>query len=140
MTFKFLGAPYPLESTPKGYLPTISGLETMKADLLQLLLTYPGERVMLPGFGTPLRDLIFEPNDIILEDRAREMIIDSIKRWEPRIAVDAIEVTSKVNAEFLADDDNYDEQEKVLGIRILFKDPQNIQKVDELVLEVPLQK
>jgi phage baseplate assembly protein W len=140
MPFKFLGAPYPIESTPKGYLPTITGLETMKADLLQLLLTYPGERVMLPGFGTPLRDLIFEPNDVILEDRAREMIIDSIKRWEPRIAVDAIEVSSKVDADFLADEDNYDEQEKVLGIRILFKDPQNITKVDELVLEVPLQK
>jgi phage baseplate assembly protein W len=68
------------------------------------------------------------------------MIIDSIKRWEPRIAVDAIEVSSKVDADFLADEDNYDEQEKVLGIRILFKDPQNITKVDELVLEVPLQK
>lgn len=140
MSFKFLGAPYPLEATPKGYLPTIHGLETMKADLLQLLLTYPGERVMLPGFGTALRDLVFEPNDLILEDRAREMIIDSIKRWEPRITVDAIEVTSKVDADFLADDDNYSEQEKVLGIRIMFKDPQNITKVDELVLEVPLQK
>lgn len=140
MAFKFLGAPYPLESTPKGYLPTIYGLDTIKADLLQLLLTYPGERVMLPGFGTALRDLLFEPNDVILEDRAREMIIDSIRRWEPRIAVDVIEVTSKVDADFLADDDDYSEREKVLGIRILFKDPQNITKVDELVLEVPLQQ
>jgi phage baseplate assembly protein W len=140
MAFKFLGAPYPLESTPKGYVPTIYGLDTIKSDLLQLLLTYPGERVMLPGFGTPLRDLIFEPNDLILEDRAREMIIDSIKQWEPRIAVDAIEVTSKVDADFLASDDDHNEQERVLGIRIIFKDPQNITQVDELVLEVPLQK
>ena len=140
MAFKFLGACYPIESTPKGYLPTIYGLETMKADLLQLLLTYPGERIMMPSFGTPLRDLVFEPNDIILEDRAREMIVNSISRWEPRIAVDAIEVTSKVNADFLSSDDDYSEQEKVLGIRILFKDPQNINKIEELVLEVPLQK
>lgn len=140
MQFKFLGAPYPIEPTPRGYLPSIYGLETIKADLLQLLLTYPGERVMLPSFGTPLRDLIFEPNDIILEDRASQMIIDSITRWEPRIKVDAIEVTSKVDADFLSSDDDLSEQEKILGIKIIFRDPQNINKVDELVLEVPLQK
>jgi phage baseplate assembly protein W len=137
--FKFLGSPYPLLPTPKGYIPTINGLDTIKADLLQLLLTYPSERVMIPTFGTPLRDLVFEPNDIILEDKARQMIIDSITRWEPRIAVDAVEVTSKVDADFLSNDDNKDEQEKILGIRIIFRDPQTITKVDELVLEVPLQ-
>jgi phage baseplate assembly protein W len=67
------------------------------------------------------------------------MIIDSVTRWEPRIAVDAIEVTSKVDSNFLSNDDNKDEQEKILGIRIIFRDPQTINKVDELVLEVPLQ-
>jgi phage baseplate assembly protein W len=137
--FKFLGSPYPLLSTPKGYMPTINGLDTIKADLLQLLLTYPGERIMIPTFGTPLKDLVFEQNDIILEDKARQMIIDSVTRWEPRIAVDAIEVTSKVDSNFLSNDDNKDEQEKILGIRIIFRDPQTINKVDELVLEVPLQ-
>ena len=137
--FKFLGAPYPIATTPKGYLPSISGVDTIKADLLQLLLTYPGSRVMLPAFGTRLKDLIFEPNDIILRDRARDMIIDAISQWEPRIAVEAIEVSSNVENDFLSNEDDYSEREHILGIRILFKDPQNITTIQELVLEVPLQ-
>ena len=137
---KFLGAPYPIESTAKGYLPTISGLDTMKADLLILLLTSPGDRCMLPTFGTPLRDLLFEQNDEILEDQARQMIINAISTWEPRIAVDGIEVTSKVDANFLSIEDDKTEMDKILGIRILFKDPQNITEIQELILEVPLKK
>lgn len=136
--FKFMGSPYPLLSTPKGYLPTVYGLETIKADLLQLLMTYPGERVMLPSFGTRLKDLVFEQNDTILQDKARNMIIDAINQWEPRITVDAIEVSSSVSRDFLDSADDYSEIDKVLGIRILFKDPQDITTVQELVLEVPL--
>lgn len=136
----FLGAPYPIEPTAKGYLPTINGLDTIKADLLILLLTYPGDRVMLPNFGTPLRDLLFEPNDLVLEDRARQMISDAISAWEPRVFIEAIDVSSKVDADFLPDSDDLSEQDKILGIRILFKDPQNITQIEELILEVPLQK
>jgi phage baseplate assembly protein W len=137
---KFLGAPYPIEATAKGYLATTYGLDTMKADLLILLLTNPGERVMLPTFGTPLQELVFEQNDTVLEDRARQMIIDAVSRWEPRVVIDAIEVSSRVDADFLASTDDATEKDKVLGIRILFKDPQNITQVEELILEVPLQK
>lgn len=32
----------------------------IKNDLLQLLLTSPGERVMRPGFGSPIRETVFE--------------------------------------------------------------------------------
>jgi tRNA-splicing ligase RtcB len=95
---------------------------------------------MLPGFGTALRDLVYEPNDMILEERAREMIIGSIVRWEPRVAVDAIEITSNVDGDILASDDGLTERDKVLGIRIVFKDPQNLNTIQELVLEVPLQQ
>jgi phage baseplate assembly protein W len=139
MEFKFLGMPYPLTPTPKGYMPSVYGLDTIKADLLQLLLTYPGERIMLPSYGTPLRDLVFEPNDTILEDRAREMIINSINQWEPRIKVEEIEISSNVDADFLPATDDLSERNKVLGIRIIFLDPQEITKIEELVLQVPLQ-
>lgn len=136
--FKFLGLPYPLMPTAKGYLPTVYGLDTLRSDLLILLLTNPGERVMLPGFGTPLRELIHEPNDTILEDVAKTMISTSITNWEPRVTIDAIDVTSQVESNFLSPDDDQSERERVLGIKILFLDPQDIKEVQELVLEVPL--
>ena len=78
---KFLGLQYPLVKTPRGIMAQKSGVDQIKADLLQLLLTNPGERVMLPNFGTPLRRLIFEPNDPTLLQQARDMIAQSIENW-----------------------------------------------------------
>ena len=135
----FLGAPYPIVKTARGLLATQTGIEQVKADLLQLLLTNPGERVMLLGYGTPLRELIFEPNDAILASQAKEMIANSIATWEPRITVEQIEVLAEVDeASLNIDDLSQDSREHILMIRILFFDPENIGDLQELKLEVPL--
>ena len=91
--FKFLGSPYPIIKHPRGFFHTQSGLDQIKSDLLVLLLTNPGERIMTPDFGTPLRKLIFEQGDSITAESIRLVIINSIKKWEPRIATSAIDVT-----------------------------------------------
>ena len=134
----FLGVPYPVVKTPKGYLYSQSGVDQIKSDLLILLLTNPGERVMNPNFGTPLRRLLFEQNDTTTAMAAKNMIINSIKRWEPRIAVQNIEVSSIVDQSSLNKNDDKTELDHILFIRIIFVDPQNIKSVQELVLEVPL--
>lgn len=138
MTEKFLGAPYPIISTARGLLATQRGVEQIKADLLQLLLTNPGERVMLPNFGTPLREIIFEPNDTISSEQVRDMIINSIRTWEPRITIEQIDVLSQADRESLDDSDPLEDVEHIMMIRILFFDPENISEVQELKLEVPL--
>lgn len=135
---EFLGLPYPIIKTPRGLLATQRSLDQVKSDLLCLLLTNPGERVMLPDFGTPLRELIFEPNDEILNTRAKEMIINSIKLWEPRITVGQIEVSSTIDRESLDSEDRLENLENILLIRILFYDPENIKEIQELRLEKPL--
>ncbi len=136
---KFLGCPYPIIKTPNGLLASQFGVNQIKADLLQLLLTNPGERVMLPEYGTPLRRLVFEPNDPGLSNKARNMIIDSINRWEPRIAVRQIDVQAPIgDKSVLHPDDALDDLEHILLIKILFVDPENIREVNELVLELPL--
>lgn len=137
-TKRFLGCQYPLVKTPRGVMAQKSGVAQIKADLLQLLLTNPGERVMMPTFGTPLRQLVFEPNDAALEIRARQMISDSITKWEPRVVVTAIQVTSSFDEDDLDPLDTKDDLEHILGIKIQFVDPENIQQVEELVLEFPI--
>lgn len=135
---KFLGLQYPLFKTPRGIMAQKSGVDQIKADLLQLLLTNPGERVMLPHFGTPLRELFFEPNDHSLEIRAKQMISNAILAWEPRIVITNITVTANFDKEDLDEFDTGDELQAILGIKIQFVDPENIQDVEELTLERPI--
>jgi len=134
----FLGVPYPIVKNARGFLYSQDGIDQIKSDMLVLLLTNPGERVMNPTFGTPLRKLIFEPNDVALRLQAKNMIINSIKKWEPRIAVTNIEVSSKIDKNSLNKAEQKQDLEHILFIRIIFVDPQNIKEVQELLLEVPL--
>ncbi len=138
MADKFLGVPYPIVKNPLGLFRTQSGLDQIKSDLLALLLTNPGERVMLPSFGTPLRELIFEQNDEFIEQQARQMIIDSISTFEPRVVVDQIEVSTQVDQEMLNKDDPKQDLDHILTIRINILDPEDINEIEELVLQVPL--
>lgn len=134
----FLGAPYPIIKTSRGLLATQSGINQIKSDLLCLLLTNPGERVMLPEFGTPLRELLFEQNDSVLVEQARQVISNAIKKWEPRVTIDAININVgpgdlNLNSQDLKQDLDY-----ILSIQIMFFDPENIKELQELKLEIPL--
>jgi hypothetical protein len=134
----FLGVPYPTRPNPRGYWYSQSGTNQIKSDLLSLLLTNPGERVMLPEFGTPLKKLVFEPNDTTLSTQAINMIAASIKRWEPRLVVQKIEASANVDKTSLNKLDDKSELDQILFIRIIFVDPQKIKDVQELTLQVPL--
>lgn len=137
---EFLGMPYPITRHPLGLLRTQSGINQIKSDLLVLLLTEPGERVMLPSFGTPLKQFFFEPNDQTLVDSARNAIIESIRRWEPRIRVTEVQVTNSRQEIGISANpyENGDDTDHILLIRIAFTDFNNIQEVQELKLQVPL--
>jgi phage baseplate assembly protein W len=134
----FLGLPYPVTKNPLGFFRTQSGVSQIKSDLLSLLLTTPGERVFLPDFGTPLKRLIFEQNDAVLETMAKNMIADAISMWEPRIAVNQIEVYRSVPSSSLNPMDPGNDVDNILYIKITFVDPEQISEVQELKLQIPL--
>lgn len=134
----FFGTPYPIVKHPLGLLHSQSDLDLMKADLLILLLTNPGERVMLLDYGTPLRTLFFEPTDQTIINATKQMIAQAVEAWEPRIQVRNIEVTIGMDSNDLNSTDTREENDHILGIRIQFFDPANISDVEELVLELPL--
>jgi phage baseplate assembly protein W len=137
---KFKGLPYPVVEHPLGLFRMQTGINTIKSDLLMLLLTNPGERVMLPQFGTPLKNLIFEPNDEFIKDEATTMIAESIEAFEPRVVIEQIEVVNGIEdvGPLLPADDPRTEIEHILGIKIRFFDPEDINAVQELRLEIPL--
>jgi phage baseplate assembly protein W len=135
---RFLGFPYPVEKTSKGYFYSQSEIDQIKSDILILLLTNPGERVMNPEYGTPLKKLIFEPNDQTVRVQARNIIIQSLNKWEPRVAIQQVEVLTKADENSLNSLDDKNNSDHILFIRINFVDPSNIREVQELVLEMPL--
>jgi len=134
------GAPFPLKPHPRGFFRTQRGLEQVKSDLLILLLTNPGERVMLPAFGTPLNSLLFEQNDPIIAEQARNMIINSINTWEPRIVIQNLEVTigDDIPKESLNAFQDPNEAGNILLVQIEFSDFDNIKDIQNLRLEVAL--
>ena len=71
---------------------TLTDFELVKTDLLNHFSTRKGERVMLPGFGTIIYDLLMDP----LDDTTRELIIEDATRvieQEPRVKIDSIKLS-----------------------------------------------
>jgi len=88
------GFPFSVTKNPLGFLYTQLGAKNLKSDLIQLILTNPGDRVMLSQFGTPLRKFFYEPNTEANRILISNAISDAISQWEPRITVKEITVTS----------------------------------------------
>lgn len=65
----------------------IDGIDHLRQSILDILSTYPGERIMRPEYGSRLRDLIDRPvNAQWLADLYHEVAY-AIHRWEPRVRV-----------------------------------------------------
>lgn len=50
-----------------------------------LLNTPIGSRLFLPEYGSRIEELLFEPNDAVVESLARMFIQEAISTWERRI-------------------------------------------------------
>ena len=62
----------------------------IKNDILQLLLTAPGERLMLPDFGTPIRTAPFEQLDQTTMDELERAIRSALDVYEPRVTIEDV--------------------------------------------------
>lgn len=81
------GLQFPFTNTSRGYFSKLSDTEVIKSNLRQLIMTEPGERVMLPDFGCPLKSLLFMPLDNDLITEMRERILFSISNYLPTVKV-----------------------------------------------------
>jgi phage baseplate assembly protein W len=71
-----------------------SDAEHVRDELLQLLLTSPGERLFLPEFGGGVRKLVFEPASDVMRNVVKARITQALSRWlGQRLTVELIDVT-----------------------------------------------
>jgi len=70
--------------------------EHVRGEIIQLLLTAPGERPFLPGFGAGLRRLVFHQNDDATAGITKALLSRNLSRWlGQRIAVQALDVRAE---------------------------------------------
>ena len=79
-----VGVTFPFDG-PAVFNSSYTTKEQVKSNLINLMLTSPGERLMNPNFGIGIRDLIFE--NVIDQESLRNRIIDSALEYIPEVEI-----------------------------------------------------
>lgn len=115
----------PFYGGPQNILSRQEDDRLIKNDLLQLLLTVPGERVQRSDFGTPLRSFVFEQMVQADLDFLTSQIREAIGKFEPRVEIQALQLTKDVDANMI----------RIYLVVNLVKDPKKQLTIDRFVNE-----
>ena len=66
--------------------------ESVRQSIKIILQTRPGERLMRPHCGGGLERFLHEPNTLTTRRQIRDVITQSLERWEPRLLLDRVDV------------------------------------------------
>lgn len=66
---------------------SLDGADHLRQSILDILSTYPGERIMRPEYGSRVRDLIDRPVTAQWLADLYFTVAQAIARWEPRVRV-----------------------------------------------------
>jgi uncharacterized protein len=91
------GIAFPLRIDPTGGLAVVEREREVQEAIRLILATAHGERPMRPEFGCRIHDYIFASPDLATRGRIAYEVAESLRRWEPRIDVHDVEVTSDLD-------------------------------------------
>jgi phage baseplate assembly protein W len=88
---------FPFRIADDGRTASVRSLEDhVRGEVLQLILTNPGERLFVPAFGGGVRRLVFEGGGQTTEAMAKAMISQAIGRWlNTRVTLEELTVASR---------------------------------------------
>jgi phage baseplate assembly protein W len=70
----------------------------IRGEIMQLLLTNPGERPFLPTFGGGLRRLVFERNDEVTAGLSKALVSQALTNWlGTRVKVEMLDVSAQAS-------------------------------------------
>lgn len=93
-TFTGRGLAYPMGVDHTGRIALSRGDDVISESIRLILGTSPGERPMRPDFGCPIHEQVFEPADATTEGVVAFEVENSLRRWEPRIEVHDVQVST----------------------------------------------
>lgn len=79
-------------TTTGGNVVFAQGEEDIQQSIILILSTGIGERVMLPQFGSKLKELVFAAQNTAIHALASYYVNESLTQWEPRIVVTNVSV------------------------------------------------
>ncbi len=92
MNGRHLAFPFRIGSDGRTAAP-VDIADHVRGELIQLLLTAPGERPFLPSFGAGLKRLVFERNDPVAAGLANATVSRNLSKWlGQRVAVESLKV------------------------------------------------
>ncbi|MFH8349126.1 GPW/gp25 family protein [Streptomyces sp. NPDC018045] len=109
MAEQFVGSgwSFPLRVGPTGGIALVSGEREIEEAIRLVLATAPGERPMRPEFGCAIHDLVFAPVNEQTAGRIQHEVYATLDRWEPRIEVTDVQVTTGTDRSVLYIDIRY---------------------------------
>ncbi len=63
--------------------PDVQAMQHVKS----IVATNPGERVMLPDYGVPVREYMFKPDPDLITLKINRDVTIQVARWEPSVTV-----------------------------------------------------
>ena len=91
------GLAFPMQVNPRGEIALAGGQRDIEQAIRLILETIPGERKMRPEFGCRIHELVFAPNNASTEGLVIHYVEEALKRWEPRIDVQEVDVDTDPN-------------------------------------------
>tara|TARA_R100000152_G_C6624467_1_gene74090 strand:+ start:46 stop:435 length:390 start_codon:yes stop_codon:yes gene_type:complete len=88
-----------------GYEMNKSLIEVVRQNLTMLILTSPGERIMIPDFGVGLKRFLFENINPTIKDLIVQRIKEQVKLYMPAVLINKIifdESQMNINKLFVA--------------------------------------
>jgi phage baseplate assembly protein W len=95
VTTDFIGRgwSYPVHAAPGGGIATVEGIANVEKAMRIVLMTQLGERPMRPGFGSTLRQFLFEPMTPENEAAIAREVRRALHSCEPRVQVQDVDVS-----------------------------------------------
>ncbi|NET08769.1 MAG: GPW/gp25 family protein [Merismopedia sp. SIO2A8] len=90
-TYLGQGIAFPMRLSVQGNLQLTAAGQNIDEAIRLILKTRIGERVYRPDFGCRLSDLVFAPMNSQTLLMIRLCVEEALKKWEPRIILDAVE-------------------------------------------------
>ena len=117
-----------------GYGLTKTFKEVARQNLKMIILTNPGERIMIPNFGVGIRTYLFENATQATFNTIRKRINEQVTKYLPYISIDDIRFLSERN-DFIQANIEPSSVSNYVQIQIRYKIP-SVFISDELVLEI----